>query len=197
VGGIPCTLQWAVPSPLKITPFSWGGSGPHLTKNMEPTIWLVACHSGRVSLLAPAHPGGPGKKGRKMVVVVVVKALYKCPGLLYLLYYTAVWHASHCQCGLSAADAKSYRLITFCVSRRRRKMYCGHVRVCVCLCVCLSTAVRPHYCTDLDVTWGHSRGCPLVVHYWADLQSGHGLRCNGNITRTLVTSLRPSLNMTT
>jgi len=23
-------------------------------------------------------------------------------------------------------------LITFCVSRRRRKMYCGHARLCVC-----------------------------------------------------------------
>ena len=23
-------------------------------------------------------------------------------------------------------------------------------------------------------------GCPLVVHYWADLQSVHGLRCYGN-----------------
>jgi len=33
---------------------------------------------------------------------------------------------------------------------------------------------------------------PLVAHYWADLQSLHGLRCYGNITRTLVTSLRPS-----
>ena len=83
--------------------------------------------------------------------------------------------------------------ITFCVSRRRRKMYCGHVR----LCVCLSAAVCPHYCTDPDVTWGHGRGCPLVVHYWADLQLGHGLRCYGKITRTLVTSLRPSRDMTT
>ena len=27
-------------------------------------------------------------------------------------------------------------------------------------------------------------GCSLVVHYWADLQSVHGLRCYGNITRT-------------
>jgi len=27
-------------------------------------------------------------------------------------------------------------------------------------------------------------GCPLVVHYWADLQSVHGLCCYGNITRT-------------
>jgi len=26
--------------------------------------------------------------------------------------------------------------------------------VCVCLSVCLSAAVRPHYCTDPDVTWG-------------------------------------------
>jgi len=71
-------------------------------------------------------------------------------------------------------------------------------RVCVSVCVsvCLSAAVRPHYCTDPDVTWGRGRGCPLVVYYWADLQSGHGLRCYGNITRTQVTSLRPSRDMT-
>ena len=85
------------------------------------------------------------------------------------------------------------RLVTFCVSRRRRKMYCGHAR----LCVCLSAVVGPHYCTDPNVTWRRGRGCPLVVHYWADLQSGHGLRCYGNITRTLVTSLCPSRDMTT
>ena len=74
-------------------------------------------------------------------------------------------------------------------------MYCGHAR----LCVCLSAAICPHYCTDPDVTWGRSRGCPVVVHYWADLQPGHGLCCYGNITRTrtLVTSLRPSRDMTT
>ena len=65
-------------------------------------------------------------------------------------------------------------LITFRVSRRRREMYCGHARLCVC--------PRPHAytCTDPDVTWGSGRGCPLVVHYWADLQSVHGLRCYGN-----------------
>jgi len=91
--------------------------------------------------------------------------------------------------------------ITFCVSRRRRKMYCGHAHLCVCVCVCLSVClsagVRPLYCTDPDVTWGRGRGCSLVVHYWADLQSVHGLRCYGKITRTLVTSLRPSGDMTT
>jgi len=59
-------------------------------------------------------------------------------------------------------------------------------RVCVsvCLFVCLSTAACLHYCIVPDVTWGSDRRCPLVVHYWADLQSGHGLRCYGNITRT-------------
>ena len=67
----------------------------------------------------------------------------------------------------------------------------------VCVSVCLSAAVRPHYCTDPDVSWGRDRGCPLVVHYWADLQSGHRLHCFGNTTRTLVTSLRLSCDMTT
>jgi len=51
--------------------------------------------------------------------------------------------------------------------------------------VCLFAAVRSHYCTDPDVTWERGRPCPLVVQYWADLQSVHGLRCYGNITRTL------------
>jgi len=36
----------------------------------------------------------------------------------------------------------------------------------------------------LDVTWRSGRECPLVMHYLADLQSVHGLRCYGNITRT-------------
>jgi len=54
----------------------------------------------------------------------------------------------------------------------------------VSLCVCLSAAACPHYCTDPDVTWGTGRECPVVVHYWADLQSVHGLRCYGNIRRT-------------
>jgi len=33
-------------------------------------------------------------------------------------------------------------------------------RASVCLCICLSMAVRPHYCTEPDVTWGRGRGCP-------------------------------------
>jgi len=67
-------------------------------------------------------------------------------------------------------------------------MYRGQPRLCVCLCVCLSVCLTVrlsaaaclHYCTDQDVTWRSGRECPLVVHYWAGLQSVHGLRCYGN-----------------
>jgi len=65
-------------------------------------------------------------------------------------------------------------VITFRVSRRPREMYCGHARLCVCVSVCLSAAACLHYYTDPDVTWRSGRGCPLVVHYWADLQSVTG-----------------------
>jgi len=46
--------------------------------------------------------------------------------------------------------------------------------------VCLFLTAFPHYCTDPDVTWGNFRGCPLVVHYWADLQSVLGFCCYDN-----------------
>ena len=56
-------------------------------------------------------------------------------------------------------------------------MYIGHGR----LCVCLTVAAFPHYCTDPYVTLGNGRECPIVVHYWADLQSVHGFHCYNNI----------------
>jgi len=72
--------------------------------------------------------------------------------------------------------------ITFRVRRRRGEMYSGHwsVVMTICLCVCLFLAAFQHYCTDPGVSWGNGTGCPLVVHYWADLQSLHGLRCYDN-----------------
>ena len=76
-------------------------------------------------------------------------------------------------------DVTSDYLITFRVSRRRREMYSSHAR----LSACLSAAACSHYCTDPDVTWGSGRGCPLVVHYWADLQWVHGLLCYGDTAR--------------
>ena len=56
--------------------------------------------------------------------------------------------------------------------------------VCLSVCLCvvsLSLAAFPHYCMDLNVTWGNDRGCPVVVQFWADLQSLHGFRCYDNI----------------
>ena len=50
-------------------------------------------------------------------------------------------------------------------------MYCGYARLFVCL-------------PGPGCNLGSGRGCLLVVHYWADLQSVCGLRCYGNITRT-------------
>jgi len=61
------------------------------------------------------------------------------------------------------------------------------VSLCLSVCVCLCVCPRPHAYTiapDPDVTWGSGTGCPLVVHYLADLESVHELRCYGNITRT-------------
>ena len=66
-----------------------------------------------------------------------------------------------------------------------RNVLWSRASVFVSVCMCLSVRGRmPSYCTDPDVIWGNGRECPLVVHYWANLQSVHGLRCYGNITRT-------------
>jgi len=67
--------------------------------------------------------------------------------------------------------------------RRRREMYCGHARMCVCVCLCVCMSVRGRMSALLHgpgCNLGSGRGCPLVVHYWVDLQSVHGLRCYGN-----------------
>ena len=76
-------------------------------------------------------------------------------------------------------------LVIFCMSCRWCKMYSGHAHLCVCVCVCvsvwLSVSACPDYCTYSDITWMNGRGCPVVVHCWADLQSVHGLCCYDNI----------------
>ena len=69
--------------------------------------------------------------------------------------YTLLCHG-HC---LYRTQKSSSRLfITFCVSRRRRKMYCGHARLCVCLCVCLSVCLSVRGRTP---TLLHGTGCNL------------------------------------
>jgi len=57
----------------------------------------------------------------------------------------------------------------FRVRRSRGEMYSGHGRLFVCVSDCLSLAAFPQHCTNPDVNWGNGTGCPLVVHYKADL----------------------------
>jgi len=55
--------------------------------------------------------------------------------------------------------------------------------VCVCVCVRgrMPTLLHGPECNvPVDFPYWSGRGCPLVVHYWADLQSVHGLCCYGN-----------------
>jgi len=68
--------------------------------------------------------------------------------------------------------------VTFRVRRNRGEMYIGHGRLCVCLSVprCIPTLLHGPGCN-----LGYCRRCPLVVHYWADLQSVHGFCCYDNI----------------
>jgi len=70
-------------------------------------------------------------------------------------------------------------LIIFRVSRRRREMYSGHGR----LSVCLSVSRRiPALLYGPGCNLGEwYRRCPIVVQYWADLQSVHGFCCYDSI----------------
>ena len=71
--------------------------------------------------------------------------------------------------------------ITFRLTCRRREMYSGDG----CLCVCLSVPRRtPTLLLGPRCNLENDRGCPLVVHNWADLQSVHRFRCYVNIART-------------
>ena len=45
---------------------------------------------------------------------------------------------------VKVCHAATLGFTAFCVSRRRRKMYCGHARLCVCVSVCLSDCPRPY-----------------------------------------------------
>jgi len=59
-------------------------------------------------------------------------------------------------------------------------MYIGHDRMCVCLCVSVPRRI-PTLLHGPGCNLRNGRGCPLVVHYWADMQSVHWFRCYGNV----------------
>jgi len=60
----------------------------------------------------------------------------------------------------SGTHTHQQSLITFCTSRRWRKMYCGHVRLCVCLCVC----PRPYAHTTDGLLWVTKQSLCVVQH---------------------------------
>jgi len=60
-----------------------------------------------------------------------------------------------------------------------RNVYWSRVCLSVCLCVCVCLYVCVSVCGRISTllhrpgcNLGNGKGCPLVVHYWADLQSG-------------------------
>jgi len=67
-------------------------------------------------------------------------------------------------------------------------MYVGHSRLSVARCI--PTLLHGRGCN-----LGNGTGCPLVVHYWTDLQSTPGFRCcddiapNAKCQRVLLCSL--------
>jgi len=147
-----------------------------------------------VTLQLGKDPGSSDKYFKAYLAVFTAKKIHPPPTLTscpllgtYTLIWrrlasTSVWKLLRvCRIGICVEQKLIAYLIvsiTFRVSRRRREMYCGHVRLC------LSTAACPNYWTDPDVILGNGMGCPLVVHYWEDSQSVHGLRYYGSITRT-------------
>ena len=125
-----------------------------------------------------------------------------CTGTTVNSYNLLHWHARtccspvttlcrvHCRVAKVCAVPISLSAI-FCVSRRRRKMYSGHARLCVCLSVPRRIPALLH---GPGCNLGNGRRCPLVVHYWADLQSMHGFRGYDNIAlRVLAIDARDSI----
>jgi len=89
--------------------------------------------------------------------------------------------------GHDASEKSQVCLVTFRVSRSKTTRNVLRSRATVCLCVCVSVFL---YVRGRMPTVLHAAGCnvgqwwgfpPILVHYWADLQSMHGMRCYGNI----------------
>jgi len=101
--------------------------------------------------------------------------------VLLPLLSVLVWTKLNCQWCEQRCNKLQHiaapKLVTFHVRHSRSKMCISHSG----LCVWLSLAAFPYYCTDPDVTWGNGTGCPLIVQYWADLQSVHGFCCYDNV----------------
>jgi len=84
----------------------------------------------------------------------------------------------NCTAWLHSTSANKLPVVTFRTRRSRGDLYWS--RSSVCLSVCPSQHSHTTARTPMQVV-GNRRGCPLVVHYSANLQSVHGFRCYDNI----------------
>jgi len=79
---------------------------------------------------------------------------------------------------------EDFRIIIFRTRHSQAKCILA-MAVCLSVCVCVSVRRRIptslHHCTYPEVTVGNDSGCPVIVRYWAYLQSVHGFRCYDNI----------------
>ena len=69
------------------------------------------------------------------------------------------------------------------ISRSPGEMYSGHGHLSVSACLCVPRRI-PALLHGPGCNLGEWQGCPLVVHYWADLQSVNGFRCYDKQRRT-------------
>jgi len=59
-------------------------------------------------------------------------------------FYSLIHMSTSCLDSFPLHIIANFSFITFCVSRRRRKMYCGDARLCVCVCVCVCPRPYAH-----------------------------------------------------
>jgi len=71
-------------------------------------------------------------------------------------------------------------LITFRVRCSSGETCIGHGRLCVCVCLSVPRRI-PTLLHGPGYNLGNGRGFPLVVPYWADLQSVQRFCCYDNV----------------
>jgi len=106
-----------------------------------------------------------------VIIIIIIVNLISCR---YCRYCCCCCRSNECHTRVFSLFLQN----TFRASRRSREMYSVYVSVCLPLPRRIPALLRS---TDPDVTWGVVESVPLVVHYWADLQSVHGFHFYDNI----------------
>jgi len=83
--------------------------------------------------------------------------------------------------------------VTFNVRHSQAEMYIGISHLSVCLSFWPLQHSHTTARTPLQLG-GMVAGCPLVVHYWADLQSAHGFCCCDNTHMSAYSLMHIALN---